>query len=168
MCRCVPPTDPAAGTPAGWAAAAAEAAEATAARRRPALTSWFWAPVSRTQMYLSLSMVTFVKVMAFCCTPRSWSCRGQARRGDKGAAVGSGSSWRAPLLFQARLPRTLPPARPTGLGRRAGRASPRGPAQPQAAAIALQQSTTASPQQGRPVALTLRTSRRPSGGAAIL
>jgi hypothetical protein len=78
MCRCAPP----AGQHTYARPAAGAAAVATAARRwASTLTSWFWAPVSRTQMYLSLSMVTLVKVMAFCCTPRSWSCRGEARRG---------------------------------------------------------------------------------------
>lgn len=38
------------------------------------LTSWFCGVVSRTQMYLPLSQVTFVKVMELCCTPRLWSC----------------------------------------------------------------------------------------------
>ena len=52
------------------------------------LTSWLWSPVSRTQMYLSLSMVTLVKVMAFCCTPRLWSCR---QRGRAAAAVRLGT-----------------------------------------------------------------------------
>lgn len=60
--------------------------------RRPARTSWFCAPVSRTQTNLSLSMVTLVKVMALCCTPRLWSCRRQAggcrRAAVKGGRVG--------------------------------------------------------------------------------
>ena len=47
-----------------------------------------------------------------------------AQGGGEGAAVGSGSSWRAPLLFQARLPRTLPPFKPARLVRRAGRRAP--------------------------------------------
>lgn len=47
----------------------------SAPRHHLQLTSWFCGVVSRTQMYLPLSQVTFVKVMELCCTPRLWSCR---------------------------------------------------------------------------------------------
>lgn len=55
------------------------------------LTSWFCAPVSRTQTYLSLSMVTLVKVMALCCTPRLVSCSSKEEAGGKAVSGGSAS-----------------------------------------------------------------------------